>query len=49
MLYDGEGGLDGVSLQSQGDGFRLQLQLSSMGYLRDGGVLGALTVIDQRQ
>jgi len=43
MLYDGENGLDGVSLQSRGHGFRLQLQLSSMDYIRTGGVL---TVID---
>ncbi|GAB2882915.1 hypothetical protein ACCI51_17010 [Microbulbifer echini] len=45
LLYDGKAGLSGVSLQSQGHGFRLQLQLSSMDYLRNGGVL---TVIDRR-
>ncbi|GAA5442130.1 hypothetical protein Misp06_00291 [Microbulbifer sp. NBRC 101763] len=46
VLYDGEDGLDGVSLQSRGYGFELQLQLSSMDYLRNGGVL---TVIDQKR
>ncbi|USD22914.1 hypothetical protein [Microbulbifer variabilis] len=46
MLYDGQAGLDGVSLQSRDHGFRLQLQLSSMDYLRNGGVL---TVIDRRR
>ncbi|QFT55651.1 hypothetical protein [Microbulbifer sp. THAF38] len=45
MLYDGQAGLDGVSLQSRDHGFHLQLQLSSMDYLRNGGVL---TVIDRR-
>ncbi|WP_157953964.1 hypothetical protein ACJJI5_08415 [Microbulbifer sp. EKSA008] len=44
-LYDGEASLEGVSLQSRGHGYRLQLQLSAMDYLRDGGVL---TVTDQR-
>ncbi|MCO1335245.1 hypothetical protein MO867_12970 [Microbulbifer sp. OS29] len=43
-LYDGRAGLDGVSLQSRGHGSRLQLQLSAMDYIRDGGVL---TVTDQ--
>ncbi|WKD50916.1 hypothetical protein [Microbulbifer spongiae] len=45
-LYDGEDGLEGVSLQKRGHGFRLQLQLSAMYYLCDGGVL---TVIGQRR
>ncbi|WP_444944629.1 hypothetical protein ACJJIK_07460 [Microbulbifer sp. ZKSA006] len=39
ILYDGEAGLEGVSLQSRGHGYRLQLQLSAMEYIRDGGVL----------
>ncbi|WP_299940642.1 hypothetical protein [uncultured Microbulbifer sp.] len=45
-LYDGEDGREGVSLQDRGHGFRLQLQLSTMHYLCDGGVL---TVIGQRR
>ncbi|WP_323843824.1 hypothetical protein [Microbulbifer magnicolonia] len=43
MLFDGSGGPDGVSLQSRGHGFRLQIKGAALDLVRGGGML---TVID---
>ncbi|MFC6635252.1 hypothetical protein [Microbulbifer taiwanensis] len=43
MLFDGAGGPEGVSLQSRGHGFRLEISGAALDLVRGGGVL---TVID---
>lgn len=43
MLFDGAGGPDGISLQSRGHGFRLEIKGAALDHVRGGGVL---TVID---
>lgn len=43
MLYSGAGGREGVSLQSRGHGYRLQISGPALDLVRGGGVL---TVID---